>query len=328
MARRCFINFKKKGVLSGNMYSKKIPSPYFITLTKDACLKAFWRKSTLRTFLLQQKVSQNYLNSWSDDESKRMYIDRLFEALIKTPAGRGYKVIFNIAESIAEMKSFPDLENWEDSADKKSKAHEAVSRLRMEVNKLKKSEKDEKEVEEKRKKYHEEQQQKIATASSIEKLQQSLTDLVSKQGTQEGGHAFEKWFYDLVDFFELHYKKSYKDRNDRQIDGSITLDGTTFLVETKFTKDPTGSQDIDIFFSKIQRKADNTMGIMLSMAGFNDNAIENACRDRTTLLLMDYTHLYNLIFPQLMTLQEVIQRIWRHASQTGESYLAVKDFSR
>lgn len=30
-------------------------APHFIDLTRDACLKAFWRKKTLRTFLRQHR---------------------------------------------------------------------------------------------------------------------------------------------------------------------------------------------------------------------------------------------------------------------------------
>lgn len=88
---------------------------------------------------------------------------------------------------------------------------------------------------------------------------------ISKQGTQEGGYAFEKWFYELINYFEISARPPYK-TGGRQIDGSLTLDGTTYLIETKFTNDQSGAPDIDIFMSKIVKKADNTMGIFVSMA--------------------------------------------------------------
>jgi hypothetical protein len=78
--------------------------------------------------------------------------------------------------------------------------------------------------------------------------------LASQQGSQEGGYAFEKWFYDLVNYFEITARPPYK-ADGRQIDGSLTLDGTTFLIETKFTKDQFGAPDIDIFMSKIVKKS-------------------------------------------------------------------------
>jgi hypothetical protein len=69
------------------------------------------------------------------------------------------------------------------------------------------------------------------------------------------------------------------------------------------------------------------MGIFLSMSGFTSGAIKTASRDRTPLLLMDYSHIYNKILPGLMTLPDVIRRIKRNASQTGEAFLSVVKFS-
>ncbi|GAG16223.1 unnamed protein product, partial [marine sediment metagenome] len=40
------------------LMSKKL-TPNFIQLTQDACLKAFWRKRALRTFLKQHGISDN-----------------------------------------------------------------------------------------------------------------------------------------------------------------------------------------------------------------------------------------------------------------------------
>ncbi|MFQ5499807.1 MAG: restriction endonuclease, partial [Candidatus Zixiibacteriota bacterium] len=98
-------------------------------------------------------------------------------------------------------------------------------------------------------------------------------------------------------------------------------------IETKFTSQQTGAPDIDSFMTKIVRKADNTMGILISMAGFTKVAIKEASRDRTPMLLMDYSHFYSLILPSRMSLPEVIRRIKRHASQTGEAFLLVERFS-
>ena len=92
-------------------------APYFVDLTKDACLKAFWRRRALHTFLIQHKISDAQLATWAQDESKREYLNRLFESLIKITDNSGYAIILDMARSLVEMKSFPDLENWEDSSE-------------------------------------------------------------------------------------------------------------------------------------------------------------------------------------------------------------------
>ena len=44
-------------MILNEMKNKKLPS-YFIELTKDALLKAFWRKKALRRFLLQHNIAE------------------------------------------------------------------------------------------------------------------------------------------------------------------------------------------------------------------------------------------------------------------------------
>lgn len=160
---------------------------------------------------------------------------------------------------------------------------------------------------------------------SLEKLSSRLTEITPQLGTQTGGYAFEKWFYDLAIFFELEARPGYV-AGGRQIDGALTVDGTTFLVETKFTVTPVGSPDIDTFMAKIESKADNTMGLLVSLSGFNDGAKSSASKHRTPMLLLDHGHIFNLILSGMMTLPQVISRVKRHASQTGSSFLAAPDF--
>ena len=305
---------------------KKKLAPAFIQLTQDACLKAFWRKRALRTFLQQHKIAESKLATWNEDETKRDFLFRLFEELLGLDDNSGHTVILEIAKSLAEMKHFPDLENWEDSAEKNSAAHNAIGRLKIEVGKLNQQVRDAKEQARLRKEAQERQKRAIGAQQSLQKLSDSLTGLVPKQGTQEGGYAFEKWFYDLTMFFEIPARSPYK-VDGRQIDGSLTLDGTTFLIETKFTSNQTGAPDVDTFMTKITRKADNTMGILVSMAGFSTVAVTEASRDRTPMILMDYSHFYNLVLSGLMSFPDVIRRIKRHASQTGEAFLSTEEFS-
>jgi FtsZ-binding cell division protein ZapB len=303
-----------------------ILSPYFIDITKDACIKSFWRKKSLRTFLIQNHISSTALASWSQDESKREFLDRLFDQLISLKDNRGYKVIFTISQNLASQDSFPDLQHWEDSDIKIKQAVEAVNLLRKELAKLEEQLGDKEKQKQQREEAEKKRLNNIISQQTIEKLKDRLDNLHTKIGTRDAGYDFQNWFYDFVDYFEMDCKRPYN-IDGRQIDGSITLDGTTFLVELKFTKDQTGSPDIDSFHRKVTSKSDNTMGIFVSMSGFNTGAKKTASGVRTPLLLMDYNHLY-YILSSAMTLSEVINRIKRHAAQTAESYLEIRDFGR
>src|SRR5208282_2900686 len=132
-----------------------------------------------------------------------------------------------------------------------------------------------------------------AIAGLRERTESESGPATPQLGTQPGGYAFERWFYDLAIYFELDSRPGYT-ADGRQIDGAITIEGTTFLLETKFTKEPVGSPEIDTFMAKIESKVDNTMGLFVSISGFNDGAKQAASKQRTPMLLLDHSHIFNL----------------------------------
>ena len=76
---------------------------------------------------------------------------------------------------------------------------------------------------------------------------------------------------------------------------------------------------------KIHDKADNTMGIVVSISGFSETAVSEASGPRTPVLLMDHRHLY-LALGGTVTFGEIVERVRRHASQTGEALLGPDRF--
>ncbi len=302
---------------------KKRLSSAFVELTQDALLKVYWFKPSLRLFLQQHGILESALSQWHSDQTKRDFVLWLWPLLVKDE--KGQNAILSMARSIAEMQHFPDLERKEDTKQQIPEARKAVARLREAVQTINETIRDTKDTERRRKASQEEMTARVAAQQSLEKLQNTLVEITPQLGTQAGGYAFERWFYDLAIYFELEARPGYK-ADGRQIDGAITIEGTTFLVETKFTKEPIGSPDIDIFMAKIESKADNTMGIFVSISGFNDGAKRSASKQRTPMLLLDYSHIYNLILRGVMTLPQVVSGIKRHASQTGSSFLGASEF--
>lgn len=304
-----------------NTMASKI-TPYLIHLTYDAALKSFWRKISLKKFLRECNVSDNFLSTWIEGETKREFLDRLFEKLQLSDNGK--KVIFKMANFLSEQATFPDLENWEDSRQKISDARKAVNDLNSLLRKQDDEIKTEKEIEE-RKKFAREESKKLQKATTDkQRLSDRLNALYSLIGTQKGGYEFQDWFYDLLDFCEIINRRPYM-IDGRQIDGSLTHEGTTYLIELKFTKQQSEATDIDSIKAKIENKADNTMGIMVSISGYSSVAKNEASGKKAILLLLDYSHLY-MFLTGIMNFGDIIARIRRHASQTGETYLEVSKF--
>ena len=261
----------------------------FITLVYDAALKSHWRRIALSRFLRQAGVAESFLATWGPEESKRQFLDRLFARL---PAQtRGQDLIVSMARDLAQQDAFPDLQGWEDSAHMLQEARMAVGALRRALAQLDdqvQSERDRQEAQRRARKRHEEVAQSRQTLDS---LAQRINDLALRVGSPQAGYEFQAWFYDLMDFCEVTNRRPYIS-GGRQIDGSITILGTTYLVELKFTKEQTPPCEVDSLLQKVHTKADNTMGIMLSMSGYTSTAVTTASGARTPLLLMDHRHVY------------------------------------
>lgn len=297
-------------------------SSHFIDLVQDALLKSFWRKNALLTFLRRHKIAESFLATWQETETKRVFVGRLFPKLESD--NKGAQVITKMAASLSEQVKFPDLEGWEDAQTKIQSAKVAILALRHYLNRKEQKTDDAKTREETRKASHQRMQETLKKRQTLETLSERLQELSMQIGTAAAGYAFQDWFFDLVDFFEMTHRRPYVS-SGRQIDGSVTVEGTTYLAELKFTKEQSGAPDVDTFLAKVNDKADNTMGIMLSMSGYSSTAIDQASGRKTPIILIDHGHVY-LVLSGGWTLPEVVSRVRRHASQTARAFLPASEF--
>lgn len=302
------------------MSTERLP-PHFVQLVWEATHKSFWRRQGLHDFLRRCGLKEAFLATWTVDESKRDFLNRLFPKLEATEAGR--RTITGMADALIEQRVFPDLEGWEESTKMKEDAQKAVGALRVYLVKAREDSRDEKERAMTRKRANEVREQQLRQQADLSKLSDRLNGLVGKLGTQEGGELFEVWFYDLVEYFELSHRRPYK-IDGRQIDGSVTVGDTTYLTELKFTETLMGAPDMDTFRRKVETKADNTMGLAVSMSGFTGPAIDSGGGHRSPLLLFAHQHLYAVLGGALK-LPELINRVRRQASQMGRPYFDLSE---
>lgn len=302
------------------MTMERIPAHY-LELVSDALLKVYWYKKSLRNTLRRSGVSDNFLSTWAEDESKREMLERLFPKLENSE--NGILVVNRLADTLVEQKSFPDLERLEDSRLRIKQAEEAIEALKGYRRRQAESAQSERDRAQTRQRARELQQEALKRHHQLGTLADRLDSLSTELGKQSAGYAFQDWFYDLLEYFEVVNRRPYNVQG-RQIDGSVTIDGTTYLVELKFTTDQSDAVDIDVFRSKILSKADNTMGITVSISGYSSVAISEASRDKTPLLLLDHRHLY-LLLTGSIPFSALIARLRRHSSQTGEAYLSVEN---
>jgi hypothetical protein len=289
---------------------------HFLDLVYDSLLKSYWRKNALRRFLRLSGISESYLSQLHNDETKRDWLDRLFPQL---HTEEDQFLIAKMAKSLSEQESFPDLENYEDSELKIREAKEAVAKLRSYLRDKEEERWDEKQAQERREKSAEQRRQYARTQTDLAKLKDRLEAMTSLLGKQKGGYGFQDWFYDFLNFEDIENRRPYI-QDGRQIDGSLTLDGTTYLIELKYQTEQSGATDIDLLFAKVRTKADNTMAIFVSMSGYSSVAIKQASFAASPLLLFDSSHIY-MVLTGMSSFIEVLRRVRRHSSQTGQAYL-------
>jgi restriction endonuclease Mrr len=111
--------------------------------------------------------------------------------------------------------------------------------------------------------------------------------LTAKELTpQNRGYKLEDLFFDLLHFNEFEHTRPYRTPNGEQIDGHFRYEKFDYLVEAKWTKDPTKQEDLSIFDGKIRGKAQSTRGFFISANGFDENAISKFSGDAPRILLM------------------------------------------
>ncbi len=295
--------------------------PVLVSLIYDALLKCYWRKNALKQFLRSSGVSSNYLAQLDQSEKKRAWLDRLFPLL--QDQVKGPELLMQMAKALAGMTVFPDLVGWEDTEIKLSDARQAVSALADALGVESESDKAARGQADLRKKSDEKLRTAGRQQSDLNKLKSQMDTLALTLGTQAGGYEFEKWFYSLIEHEDIDFRRPYMTAG-RQIDGSITVDGTTYLIELKFEAKQAGADAIDSHKAKVETKADNTMGVVVAMSGYSSVAIQEASKSKSALLLIDFTHIY-MVLDGRITVEDLIRRVRRHSSQTGQAYLPASE---
>lgn len=274
----------------------------------DALCKAFWNKRPFRDFLRRCGVSQTDLKELDRQPTKRVFLRWLFERYESGPGG--HQIMRDIALGLAAKSVFPDLEPDQIRIAKIAirSLGECIPAVSLRV------------------------QQSVSssgpTPESMSKVQRIDVDGFRRRfeealpllGTADGGRTFERWFVDFAVAHGLLARGKYNTA-EREFDGSLIVDAHTFLLELKFTKDKSDAPDVSNFRDKVQGHAAGTLGLFASVSGFTVNAVRTASRAGSPVILLDGAHLYRVFHGH--RLDDLIRRLRRHSSETGDAYLPV-----
>ncbi|OHY99445.1 hypothetical protein BC440_01360 [Thalassospira sp. MIT1004] len=148
--------------------------------------------------------------------------------------------------------------------------------------------------------------------------------LVVEENSQKRGYALEQLLKKLFELEGLSPRGSFRNKGE-QIDGSFEWQGHTIVLEAKWVSSPVSGAEFGAFISKISGKSANTRGLYVSVNGYSTEALEGLqTKGELRFVSIDGAHLYRALQPG-QSLSAILRLVWRHADETGSSYLPVSN---
>jgi hypothetical protein len=305
------------------MVATKRIAPAALNALKEALTNIYWYKSDLRSFIMNTVNDTNILAKLDWNDYKRNIVTLLVNYLARNQDTYQNDLLRLISEVI-KIEDFSHLSRLEDGAEKAKKAKESVNALRTLVKEHFDLLEKQRISEEKRKVAYEKMLRNQGVRDRLKEIEKEYLGLISSTNPQQRGFALERVLRDLFTLFDLDPKASFRIVGE-QIDGAFTFENTDYILEAKWQQEPVGARELDSLYSKLARMTlENTLGLFLSINGYSNDAVKAHSSGRRLMILMDGSHLMAVIESRI-DLMQLLLRMRRHASQTGNIYLRIQD---
>jgi len=287
----------------------------------DGLATIVWYKNDLRSYLVAATGDPTLVASL-DWTYKRRAADEVVQRMASDQE-RYREMLIRLMVDVAALDDFPKLRGIEDSDKKLAEAKAAVAELRKYTKPYEAELLEQEKARERIAEARAEGEEKRSFKDRLAVLMKRYGELVVMDDPQARGRALEPLLRDLFALFDLDPRAAFVLRGE-QIDGSFSLGETHFLLEAKWTQDPANRAVLSIFKDKVQGKIENTLGLLVSINGFQESAVEHHSGPGAQMLLMTGSDLY-LVLDGRVDLAELLRRKLRHASQTGEILLEASE---
>ena len=141
---------------------------------------------------------------------------------------------------------------------------------------------------------------------------------------QPRGFAFEKFLDELFDVYGLTPRGSFR-LSGEQIDGSLMLDGDTYLLEARWRNQQAAFADLMTFSGKVSGKAQWSRGVIVSYGGFTEEGLTAFGVGRAANIIgMDGLDPYHTLSGNL-DLRELLRRKVRRAAETSRVFVPARE---
>ena len=301
------------------MVSTKRVSAAIVAPLTEALSLAFWYKKDLRAFLSTALPDVGLVSHLDWTDYKRNIVAQLVDTLAKNQS-KYLEEFLNLTLATADISDPNHLKRLEDGQQKYEEAVAALATLQKQVGPYRQLRSEEQEADRHRREEDARNAVQRATREKLLELKQLLYELAAEVDHQKRGYALEKLLSRLFALYDIDAKASFRIIGE-QLDGGFTFENTEYLFEAKWRNEKSNVADLDSFAGKIGRKLENTLGLFLSVNGFQDSAIKTYSQNRPALFLMDGSDL-SAVLEDRIGLPELLPRKRQHASHTGEVFIS------
>lgn len=301
--------------------TKKIAPSALIAL-KEALTHIYWFKSELRSFLSHTLSDPSILSRLNWEDYKRNIVGTLVNYLAHNEEVYQLDIV-RLMDEVASINDFSHLRKLDEGKEKEENARNAVQALKKHLVGNQKLREQQKESEKRREETHRRMLQVSAVQEKLSEINSEFLALLTEENSQKRGYRLEKILKELFQLFDLDPKASFRITGE-QIDGAFSFEGTDYLLEAKWQKNPIDAKELDSLAGKLSRKLDNTLGLYLSINGYSEDAVKVHSSGRRLIILMDGSDLMAVIEGRI-DLVHLLLRKRRKAAETGNIYLRIHE---
>ncbi|MFH5228859.1 hypothetical protein [Antrihabitans spumae] len=152
----------------------------------------------------------------------------------------------------------------------------------------------------------------------------TLSSSATKEEKANRGRELEAALFGMFTEAYLAPRSNYRPRGE-EIDGSIWLDGRTYLFEAKWTTAVHPASSLYQFKGKVEGKLTGTIGLFFSMSGYSDDAVDALVAGKEqNIVLFDGTDVV-LVVEDQVDIATAIRWKLRAAAESGTPYVPLND---
>ena len=298
--------------------SKKV-SPAALIALKEALSAIYWYKKDLRSFITYT-IKNSTIVSTIDWQNNVKY--HVTSELVDRMAARPdlyHDDLLSLFREVVNFTDFSHLKRCEDPEQKIRSAQEKVAALRGHVKGHLDLIKEKEDVAKRQEAAMKKRANSAAFKNKLEELKTKFYTIAMTDNHQQRGYDLEQFLNELFILFDLDPKSSFKIAGE-QVDGAFTFDNNDYLLEAKWQQKPVDAGILYKFAGVLSGKLKNTLGLCISINGFSTESTETRSEALKAMILMDGADL-NAILDDRISLNEMLYRKRRHASQIGNIYL-------